>query len=244
MSSDDDKDPEFYVGYLPHAPTSLARFVRGRVARLMLFAIVVAVGAAASLPYFGDGVFEFGVVKPHRGAVLCDVATRLTEAEAEYILVGAGKHGAPIELCSGGGGTAEIAGNRFARGGKEFLEVDAILAEPSGGVPRVAAAPLGRMTLAGEIVDAKCYFGVMNPGEARVHRACATLCLRGGIIAVFVVRDRRGNEAHLLLARDDGVTTTQDFLQWVAEPVEITGEVYRQGQWLVFRINNESIRGT
>jgi hypothetical protein len=84
----------------------------------------------------------------------------------------------------------------------------------------------------------------MNPGEARVHRACATLCLRGGITAVFVVRDRRGNEAHLLLVRDDGVTTTQDFLQWVAEPVEITGEVYRQGQWLVFRINNESIRGT
>jgi hypothetical protein len=242
--SGDEQDPEFYVGYLPTAPTSLARFVRGRVARLMLFAVVVAVGAAASLPYFGDGVFEFGVVKSHRGAVLCDVATRLTEAEAEYILVGAGKHGAPIELCSRGGGAGEISGSRFARGGKEFLEVDSIVAGPSGGAPRVAATPLGRMTLAGEIVDAKCYFGVMNPGEARVHRACATLCLRGGISAVFVVRDRRGNEAHLLLARDDGLTTTQDFLQWVAEPVEITGDVYRQGQWLVFRINNESIRGT
>ncbi|HUG12383.1 MAG TPA: hypothetical protein VMM36_15305 [Opitutaceae bacterium] len=242
--SSDDNDPEFYVGYLPHTPTSLARFVRGRVVRLLLLTVVVAAGTAAALPYFGDGVFEFGVVKPQRGAVLCDVATRLSEAEAEYILVGPGKRGAPIELCSGGGGTVEITGTRLSRGGKEFLEVDSIVAGPSGGAPRIAATPLGRMTLAGEIVDAKCYFGVMNPGEGRVHRACATLCLRGGITAVFVVRDRQGNEAHLLLAPDDGTTTSQDFLQWVAEPVEITGEVFRQGQWLVFRINNGLIRGT
>jgi hypothetical protein len=242
--NNDEQDPEFYVGYLPHAPSSLARFVRGRVVRLLLFAIVAAAGAAVALPYFGDGVFEFGVVKPHRGAVLCDAATRLTEAEVEYILVGAGKNGAPIELCGDGGGVFEVSGSRFTRGGKEFLEVESFEAQPGGGVPRVAATPLGRMTLAGEIVDAKCYFGVMNPGETRVHRACAMLCLRGGITAVFVVRDRRGNEAHLLLARDDGVTTTQDFLKWVAEPVEITGEVFRQGEWLVFRINNESIRGT
>lgn len=241
--SDDDKDPEFYVGYLPHAPSSLASFVRGRVVRLLLFAIIVAAGAAAALPYFGEGVFEFGVVRPHRGMVLCDTATRLTEAEAEYILVGAGKHGAPVELCSGGGGSFEVAGSRIARGGKEFLEVASFEALPGGGVARVAAFPLGLMTLAGEIVDAKCYFGVMNPGEGRVHRACATLCLRGGITAVFVVRDRRGNEAHLLIASEDGSTASSEFLKWVAEPVEITGEVFRQGQWLVFRITKESIRG-
>ena len=241
--NNDDKDPEFYVGYLPHAPSSLAQFVRGRVLRLLLFAIVVAAGAAAALPYFGDGVFEFGVVRPHRGMVLCAAATRLTEAEVEYILVGAGKNGAPIELCGSGGGVFEVSGSRFARGGKEFVEVASFEAQPGGGVPRVAATPLGRMTLAGEIVDAKCYFGVMNPGEGRVHRACATLCLRGGISAVFVVRDRRGNEAHLLLAPEEGSTASPEFLKWVAEPVEITGDVYHQGQWLVFRINTGSIRG-
>jgi hypothetical protein len=241
--TDDEKDPEFYVGYLPHAPGSLARFVRGRVVRLMLFTVVVAAGAAVALPFFGKGVFEFGDVRPHRGMVLCDAATRLTDAEAEYILVGPWKSGAPVELCGKGGGSFEVSGTRFARGGKEFLEVASFEALPGGGAPRVAAFPLGQMTLRGEIVDAKCYFGVMNPGEARVHRACATLCLRGGISAVFVVRDRRGNEAHLLISRDDGVTTSQDFLQWVAEPVELTGEVFRQGQWLVLRINSQSIRG-
>lgn len=240
----DEQDPEFYVGYLPHAPTSLARFVRGRVVRLLFFAAVVAAGAAAALPYFGDGVFEFGVVTPHRGAVLCDTAARLTEAELEYILVGAGKHGAPIELCSGGGGSFEVSGTRIARGGKQFLEVASFVPADVASARAVAeSVPLGRMTLAGEIVDAKCYFGVMNPGEARVHRACATLCLRGGITAVFVVRDRHGNEAHLLIAPEEGDTASPEFLKWVAEPVQITGEVSRQGQWLVFRINNESIRG-
>lgn len=241
--SDHEQDPEFYVGYLPTAPSSIAVFVRGRVMRLLLLAVVAAAGAAFVLPYYGDGVFEFGVVRTHSGPVLCDTATRLDEAQIEYILVGAGKHGAPIELCSGGGGDFEIEGSRFARGGKEFLEVRSF-EKQSGAAPAVPGAiALGPMTLRGEIVDAKCYFGVMNPGEARVHRACATLCLRGGITAVFVVRDKKGNEAHLLLAPEDGNTTSPDFLKWVAEPVEITGEVFKQGQWLVFRINNTSIRG-
>jgi hypothetical protein len=29
------------------------------------------------------------------------------------------------------------------------------------------------MTLTGEIVDSKCYLGVMNPGQGKVHRDCA-----------------------------------------------------------------------
>ena len=33
-----------------------------------------------------------------------------------------------------------------------------------------SAVDFGEVTLAGEIVDSKCYLGVMNPGNGKVHR--------------------------------------------------------------------------
>jgi hypothetical protein len=48
----------------------------------------------------------------------------------------------------------------------------------------IAAPPtrdLGERILIGEIVDTKCFLGVMNPGEGKVPRECAALCLSGGI---------------------------------------------------------------
>ena len=47
---------------------------------------------------------------------------------------------------------------------------------------------LGRQTLVGEIVDSKCFLGVMNPGRSAPHRACAVRCISGGIPPVLLVR--------------------------------------------------------
>ena len=47
---------------------------------------------------------------------------------------------------------------------------------------------LGVATLRGEIVDSKCYLGAMKPGDQKTHKACATLCIRGGIPPVLVER--------------------------------------------------------
>ena len=41
---------------------------------------------------------------------------------------------------------------------------------------------LGVHTLRGEIVNSKCYFGVMNPGHGKVHRGCPVRCLSGGTL--------------------------------------------------------------
>jgi len=40
---------------------------------------------------------------------------------------------------------------------------------------------LGTQTLVGEIVDSKCFLGVMNPGQLTTHRACAIRCISGGV---------------------------------------------------------------
>jgi hypothetical protein len=55
------------------------------------------------------------------------------------------------------------------------------------------------VTGCGEIVDSKCFLGVMNPGEGTVHCDCARVCLRGGIPPMLLIRGARAEEALVLL---------------------------------------------
>jgi hypothetical protein len=88
-------------------------------------------------------------------------------------------------------------------------------------------------TLRGEIVDSKCYLGVMNPGEFKTHKACAIRCISGGIPPVLVVRTPGAAPQHYLLVDGDGGAVNRRVLDHVAEPLEITGRVTREGESLV-----------
>ena len=61
------------------------------------------------------------------------------------------------------------------------------------------AVDLGEHTLRGEIVDIKCYLGVMKPAHGKPHRSCAARCISGGIPPVLMVKDRDGDTNYLLL---------------------------------------------
>ena len=76
--------------------------------------------------------------------------------------------------------------------------------------------------LTGEIVDSKCYFGVMNPGNGKVHRDCAVRCISGGIPPAFLVRDANGQTVTLLLAN-----WKPELLNHIAEPITIRGRLSR-----------------
>ena len=101
---------------------------------------------------------------------------------------------------------------------------------------------LGEHTLRGEIVDIKCYLGVMKPAHGKPHRSCAARCISGGIPPALVVKDRDGDTNHLLLVSADGRTVNREVLPLVAEPVEITGRVVRLGDRLVLQANPETYR--
>lgn len=225
-------EESFYVGYLPQASADAARFVRRAVGIAGGALILAAIMLAAGLPYFGTGRFEFGRAREFTGRLHCEFGVaRLIGEEVDYVLVGQGKHGVPPELC-GSGSRVEVRGSLIEREGKKLIEV----ARVSGGGTEIAPAPtrqaLGRFTLRGEIVDSKCYFGVMNPAEGRLHRACAELCLRGGVPAVFVVRDRAGQVLHLLLSGENEREEIARLLPWVGRTIELEGEVERVGRWL------------
>ncbi len=111
-----------------------------------------------------------------------------------------------------------------------------------GSLQRETELELGRMTLVGEIVDSKCYLGVMKPGRGKPHRACAVRCISGGIPPVLRVEDHNGNVDLFLLVTSDGDSLPMDVLDLVAEPVEIIGQVVRSGERLLLRADLSSYR--
>ncbi len=233
---------EFYIGYLPNAPPQLGRFSRRAVVATAGVALAGGFALALTLPYFGAGEFEFGTMREFKGTLRCAAAPMLVTPEADYVLVGEGKRGVPLELCGASGNEVALRGTLIRREGKQLIEV----AGPAETLPVAADAPedvaVGRFTLTGEIVDSKCYFGVMNPAEGRAHRACAVQCLRGGVPAVFVARDRTGATSHLLVTGPNGDAVNAALLGWTGEPVSATGDVVRRGKWLVWKIDLASLK--
>lgn len=243
MSAASDEDP-FYIGYLPKAPDSLKRFLRKTVLTLSICALAIAGLWAVALPYFGVGMFDFGNPREFAGTLRCETAPRLVAADADYLLVGYGKNGIPPEFCGASGSDVTLKGTLIQREGRKLIEVSKAASTRRGpaSAPELTPVPLGHFTLIGEVVDSKCYFGVMNPAEGRAHRACAVQCLRGGVPAVFVARDRAGSVAHLLVTGPTGQPINDELLRWVGEGVEVSGEVVRQGRWLVLRLDSKSVR--
>ena len=101
---------------------------------------------------------------------------------------------------------------------------------------------IGPVTLRGEIVDSKCYLGVMNPGNGKVHRDCAARCISGGAPPAFVARDAEGASRVLLLVGSDGRQLNREVLSFVAEPIEVSGELLRSGANFILKAEPSRFR--
>ena len=84
--------------------------------------------------------------------------------------------------------------------------------------------------------------GVMNPGNGKVHRDCAVRCISGGAPPAFIVKDASGDAQVLLLTGSDGRAVNREVLDYVAEPLTITGRLARRGDALLLRAEPGSFR--
>ncbi|HXJ59234.1 MAG TPA: hypothetical protein VNU68_21455 [Verrucomicrobiae bacterium] len=244
---------EFYIGWEEKAPAGVGSRVRWAV--VLLLALAVALGVILSLAQrtIGVSVFEWGKVKSFSGILKSQPYPHLLvprpgasdgqAAFSSYYLVKPFKFGIDAETANRlDGSSVSLRGTLIYRGGQTMIEV---VAEPikqaAGGGKNLSTAQivspvsLGEQTLIGEIVDSKCYLGVMNPGALTPHRACAIRCISGGIPPVLLVRQSNGPALYLLLVSRDGKPVNKQVLNLVAEPVSITGEVQRQGDLLILR---------
>lgn len=247
---------EFYIGWQDKAAPGIGRTVRRAVVVILLLALLAPIAFAVSQRMIGNSVFEWGVEKSFSGVFRATPYPHLLVARpgnaggqtefSTYYLVNRWKFGLPADAFSSlDGKVVKLKGTLIYRGNQTMIETQPEWIEPdSSAAPLVlpATVPLGRQTLIGEIVDSKCFLGVMNPGQLTPHRACAIRCISGGVPPVLLVRQEDAPAIYFLLVSAEGRPVNQQVLNLVAEPVEINGEVERQGELLILRADPTSYR--
>lgn len=230
---------EFFVGYLPKTPPRIARLVKRAVLALVVLTMLLATVIVIGQQRFAASVFEFGNVREFEGVIREWPMPMLVTGGASKALVAAGKHGATAIIAELEGKLVRLQGTLIYRDNLEMIEIRSGSVQVLGNAESETAVveDLGRHTLIGEIVDSKCYLGVMNPGHTKPHRECAALCIRGGIPPLFVARDAANRSIHLWLVSETGQPINQQVLDFVAEPMEITGQVSRIGNQMYFKAN-------
>ncbi len=174
---------------------------------------------------FPEALFEFGVFRPYTGVVYDWPAPMLISGDKPYLLVGAGKHGVQSLLKSASGRPASLSGSLIRRDGVQMLELapESLQLQPGTNLPPQVRT-LGTVELSGEVVDTKCYLGVMNPGQGKVHRACAARCISGGIPPALATDGRI-----VLLVGSDDRPLGSEVLPFAGERVRAQGQLVQSG---------------
>jgi hypothetical protein len=235
---------EFYIGYAPRPPQRIARTVFRAVVGLNALAAAIALVLLFAQRPFARSTFEYQEYREFAGEVELKPYPALLVGRpggkeySRYLLVAPGKHGADTEVREFAGKAVHLRGSLIYRDGQTMVElvpgsVQVLKEEPAA----VSFAAVGEVTLTGEIVDSKCYLGVMNPGRTKVHRDCAARCISGGIPPAFVTAD-----GFYLLVGGDGRAVQREVLDWVGETIDVTGTVERSGETLILRAEPASFR--
>jgi len=252
MSSANKPADDFYIGYMPTAPSTLASWLRTKVAVLLVLFVAVPLALMCTMSPFSNAVFEFGVVRDFEGVIYekpypvlivarpgaegftvegAQSGYPLVETQSTYPLVVFGKFGAGSAVEGLDGKLVQLRGTLIYRDDQTMIEIEdgSVKAIGEGTLVRANAIELGTKTLLGEIVDSKCFLGVMKPGNLKPHRACATRCISGGIPPVLLVRGEAGTAEYFMLVAEDGTAVNAEVLDLVAEPIEVTGRVTSGG---------------
>lgn len=245
---------DFYVGYLSKAPPELARFVRRIIVALGFLGVTVALVSVLGQEPFANSAFEFGKLETFNGILEArPYPTLMVERPGEtaqqdkysrYLLVAPGKHGADDLVARFDGQHVRLQGQLIYRQSGTMVEIVPGSITPLEDAPASPEAirDLGAVTVTGEIVDSKCYLGVMNPGSGKVHRDCAARCLSGGIPPIFISGD---GEDQFLLVGPDGSALGRDALRdFVAEPLTIRGELLQRGESRLLKIDAQALHHT
>jgi hypothetical protein len=247
---------DFYIGWQEKASSDVDRRMRHVILLTLLVTLVAGVVLAISQRLIGVSTFEWGNVKTFSGILLGTPYPHLLvprpgntggqEPFSCYLLVAQWKFGLkPQAVSQLDGKSVSLKGTLIYREGQTMIEVvdsSIVPDRKTSSVQLPEVMPLGRHAFTGEIVDGKCFLGVMNPGQLASHRPCAVLCISGGVPPILFVEQKNGLPLYLLLVGADGRSINRKILDFVARPVQITGEVERQGQLLILQADPSSFK--
>jgi hypothetical protein len=251
-------DNEFYVGYFPKAPIKIASATKRVIA--ILFTVMIGVAAIIALEQkqFSSANFEYGLVTVLDGYLFTKPVPHLqvplgkdisnTELYQTILLVGSGKAGASDFIFSQSasdkkmeGVKVRLTGSLIYGHGKTLLQVEeASTLEYLEGklAARSVAAEQEEISVSGEIVDPKCFFGVMKPGEGKSHRSCAIRCIAGGIPPVF----KSDSSGYFLLVNENNEAVSSEIVNIVGDHISLTGVAVYWNDWTVLQVGLDEIR--
>jgi hypothetical protein len=195
-------------------------------------ALAFALGVAVDDPGGGD----FTGDKAITGTLIADPYPMIvTDNDHHTILLsGGGKRGVQVDARPLDGKHVHATGAGVKRGDRDMLLVDQLQPAPGEALAAVRE-PLGTWRLTGEICDGKCSLGVMRPGNKAVHKACANVCLIGGVPPVFITTTPVLGTQYLLMGDPQGHTLPDALRDFVAITTRMDGTLERIGDALVFR---------
>ena len=252
------EDNEFYVGYFPKAPRLIASATKGVIVILLTVMIGVAAITALEQKEFSPTSFEYGLLTPVEGYLFIKPVPHLQvplgkdmrnkELYQTMLLVGFGKAGAnnfifsqrtPEEKVDGA--KVRLTGSLIYGDGKTLLQVEeASNLEYLEGKLATSSVRTDQevISVSGEIVDPKCFFGVMKPGEGKTHRSCAVRCIAGGIPPVF----KTDSSGYFLLLNEKNEPVSSEIVNIVGDQIVLEGVAMHLNDWRLLQIDSGTIR--
>jgi hypothetical protein len=253
---------DFYIGYMPEAPKRLASFVKK-----VIIAIGVSICCLSFLlvwwqKKFASTNFEYGVNTTLVGYLSTEPVPHLvlslgTAADGKelfqnVLLVGEGKAGAAgviedIGQTAGrslAGSRIKLTGSLIYGDGRALMQIskeqNRNIEFLENGTPPPAQLPgPASVVVSGEIVDPKCYFGVMKPADGKEHRSCAIRCIAGGIPPLF---HSAGSMEYLLLVNEASVPLSQEVLGLTGDQITIHGDVILWNDWKILKVKEQTLK--
>lgn len=261
------QNDEFYIGWMAAAPNGFSAWIKKYLFLLLSLVIVLGILLALSQKKFGTGNFEFGTLTEVKGIYFAKPVAVLKVADGKDIwgnenfitvpLIGFGKHGADGVIAefekekniSLEGKEVTVKGTLLYNDGKLLMQIDANdhpLISVTDNKNNLAALTqtkeLGLLDIKGEIVDPKCFFGVMKPGEGKPHQDCAIRCILGGIPPVLKVTNDEDRQNYYLIVGPNGEKMNEAVQDYIASPVTIHAKAVEYGDWIVLYVQSNGLQ--
>ncbi len=249
---------EFFV---PYIEGSLGKRTQKSIRRFALLSILVIALAAIlfsiSQQPFKDSTFELTTVTKITGVYYENPypMLRVQQDDGSFksiVLLGFGKSSAnpylekiKQEIPDLNGRKLSIEGNLIYYNDKTLIQItdeEKVKLVKTDATFLLLPKELATMTFQGEIIDPKCYFGVMKPGKGKIHRSCAVRCIAGGIPPVFATTDDNDIAKYFLITDLEGNPINDQILSHVGKPADITGVVEKLEDWYVLKIDPKEIK--
>ena len=253
------ENKEFFIGWQEKLPLSSKKVIKKYLLITFLIIPIFALIVVLNQQYFRGHVFNLGKITEVEGIYVSNPLPMLLvddknwdqSLSREILLVGYGKSGAEGVIENSIEGSASIDGHRLRLqgtlihgDGKTVMELTkkdkSVVEVLENTTTQLNQSDKITKELNGEIIDPKCYFGVMKPGEGKVHKSCAIRCISGGIPPVLKVENEAENIYYLILG-NEGQKINKELLRFVAEPVRINGKTYKINGWNIIEINSSDI---